>query len=277
MQECFIEGPAVSCYGLRIGFRANQQCLVAKLDSILPPNWQPAQSASLDFVYSFKVAENGDLSKVYLGSEELIRSQNMDALLSQTASHIEHTVAEHARESIFIHAGVVGWLGRAILFPGRSSTGKSTLVRALLGQGAAYYSDEFAVIDSVGLVHPFPRPLSLRAASGKIILHPAQIGADIGSKPIPVAAIVLTEYAPNGIWQPDLLSRGHAMLGLLGNTVAIRSSPARSMEYVKHLTRSSVTIHSIRGEAEITVPLLLKTVDEFTNHKKRHERRQWQD
>src|ERR671929_229610 len=60
------------------------------------------------------------------------------------------------------HAGVVGWQGRAILIPGRSFSGKSTLVAALVRAGATYYSDEFAVLDERGRVHPFPKKLSMR-------------------------------------------------------------------------------------------------------------------
>ena len=84
-------------------------------------------------------------------------------------------LAERARNRIFIHAGVVGWQGRAIVIPGRSFSGKSTLVAALLQAGATYYSDEFAVLDGRGYVHPFlarrsfpfadKRPPSRRAAA----------------------------------------------------------------------------------------------------------------
>ena len=51
-------------------------------------------------------------------------------------------------------AGVVGWENRAIVMPGASFAGKTTLVRAWLEAGATYYSDEFAVLDRAGRVHP---------------------------------------------------------------------------------------------------------------------------
>jgi hypothetical protein len=62
----------------------------------------------------------------------------------------------------FLYAGVVAWQGHAIVFPGRSLSGKTTLVREMLRLGATYYSDEFAVVDNSGLVHSFPRPLGIR-------------------------------------------------------------------------------------------------------------------
>jgi uridine kinase len=41
-----------------------------------------------------------------------------------------------------------------IAIPGRSFSGKTSLVTALVRAGAVYYSDEFAVIDRDGLVRP---------------------------------------------------------------------------------------------------------------------------
>src|SRR4029077_6709070 len=78
------------------------------------------------------------------------------------ATHAEFFVAERAPDHLFVHAGVVGWDGGAIVMPGASFAGKTTLVQAWLGAGATYYSDEFAVLDRTGRVHPFTRPLSIR-------------------------------------------------------------------------------------------------------------------
>jgi len=61
---------------------------------------------------------------------------------------------------------VVAWRGRAILLPGRSYVGKSTLVMELVRAGAVYYSDEYAVLDARGRVHPFAQPVALREPDG---------------------------------------------------------------------------------------------------------------
>ncbi len=61
-----------------------------------------------------------------------------------------------------MHAGVVGWRGRAILIPGRSGTGKTSLVAALVEQGAVYYSDDYAPIDADGRVRSYARAPSVR-------------------------------------------------------------------------------------------------------------------
>ena len=61
---------------------------------------------------------------------------------------------------------MVGWHGRAILVPGHSFQGKSTLVQAFVAAGALYFSDELALIDGAGQVHPYPRPMMLRDGTG---------------------------------------------------------------------------------------------------------------
>jgi hypothetical protein len=72
------------------------------------------------------------------------------------------TVAEFAIGKVFLHAGVVAWNNRALIIPAKSFQGKTTLVAELVKKGAVYYSDEYAVLDEDGLVHPFPKKLSMR-------------------------------------------------------------------------------------------------------------------
>lgn len=52
------------------------------------------------------------------------------------------------------------------MVPGRTLSGKSSLVLALVKAGADYYSDEYAVFDGSGRVHPYSKPLSRRSGSG---------------------------------------------------------------------------------------------------------------
>ena len=84
-------------------------------------------------------------------------------VLAMLDSELRGHVADHATDGFFIHAGVVAHRGRGIVIPGDSFSGKTTLVAELVRAGAGYYSDEFAVIDAEGLVHPYARPLSFRA------------------------------------------------------------------------------------------------------------------
>ena len=100
---------------------------------------------------------------------------NLDLILDTLESDLQLHVAEQARRRLFVHAGVVGWKGRAIVIPGRSFTGKTTLVAELVRAGASYYSDEYALIDSRGKIH-----LTLEKELKKLDRFEALIVDDIG-------------------------------------------------------------------------------------------------
>src|SRR4029079_7212295 len=123
---------------------------------------------------------------------------------------------------IFVHAGVVGWNGRAIVMPGRSYSGKSTLVAELVRQGATYYSDEFAVLDSRGRVHPWARQLAIRenCAAGKGNRSPVEaFGGKAGKRPLPIALVIAFLYQRGAGCRLAQLSPGGGVMALLEHTV----------------------------------------------------------
>ena len=137
------------------------------------------------------------------------------------------------------------------MVPGRSLSGKTTLVQEMLRLGATYYSDEFAVVDDSGLVHPFARPLGIREDSS-----PAQtkytaesLGASSGIKPLPLGTAVICRYEAGARWQPAALSQGQEALELLANSVAVRSQPYQTLRRLHQLARRAVFIKGTRGEA----------------------------
>ncbi len=77
-------------------------------------------------------------------------------------SNAVHFVIGKRSPLTFLHAGAVEIDGFAIVFPGRSRWGKSTLVASLVAQGCGYLSDEYAVVSSEGCVFPLSKPIRLR-------------------------------------------------------------------------------------------------------------------
>lgn len=77
-------------------------------------------------------------------------------------------VAALAPRLLSLHAAAVADRGRVVLFAGPSGSGKSSLCARALLAGCAYLSDEFALVDGRGRIHPFPRPLQWDEAT-----HPA--------------------------------------------------------------------------------------------------------
>jgi hypothetical protein len=179
------------------------------------------------------------------------RTRNFDDLLDEFESHLQLTVAEFAPRRVFVHAGVVAWNGRAILIPGSSFSGKSTLVAALLRAGATYYSDEYAVIDAKGRVHPYARELKIRSQNAIRIKRkrPADFGAAAGSKPLPISLVMSTAFKEGARWRPRELTQGKAVLELLANTVSARSQPEMALNFLSRAVHSATSLKGTRGEA----------------------------
>ena len=144
---------------------------------------------------------------LHSGPQQVFRTLDRAEAISLFEGELQRFIASNARDRAFVHAGVVGWKGRAIVLPGRSFAGKSTLVKALLAEGATYYSDEYAALDRKGRVHPYSRRLSIRR-DGMEPARPqaADLGAEIGTRPIPVGLLVFSEYRPGAQWRPRPLT-----------------------------------------------------------------------
>ena len=167
-------------------------------------------------------------------------------------SELELWVAEHARDRVFIHAGCVVFDGRAMVLPGRSMTGKSSLTAALVRAGGTYYSDEFAVLDSGGAVRPYPRPLSLRPYEG----GPSQqvpvssLGGRVGRGPALVGLIASLGFDRSAGWSVEPLTPGQAALRLMDNAVAARSRPRAVLTALGAAVEGAAALAGTRGDAD---------------------------
>ena len=79
-------------------------------------------------------------------------------------------IASNAHQYLNIHAAVVERNGKALILPGTPGSGKSTLCAGLVSRGWRLMSDEMTLIGlDTGLVHPIPRPVSLKNESIDIV------------------------------------------------------------------------------------------------------------
>jgi hypothetical protein len=159
---------------------------------------------------------------------------------------------------LFVHAGVIAWHGRAIVLPGRSGAGKTTLVRALIEAGADYCSDEFAVLDGEGRVHAYPVPLSIRGIGLPTARRSAEtLGGRVATTPVGVEVIVITEYQRGARWRPRELSKSEALLALVEHTVAARQPPEYTLPVLRRTVLGARTIRSRRGDSRALADRLL--------------------
>jgi hypothetical protein len=267
-------GFALKCYGVRIGVRANERAMLEQTRRHLPAGWESISSPIVDRVYSILTKNGGNREKVnllYGDDVRLARSANNYDILETFESDLRLFVAELAKHRVFVHAGVVGWKGQAIIVPGRSFSGKSTLVAELVKAGATYYSDEYAVLDSRGRVHPFAKPLELREegeyAQKKVTA--AELGGELGAGPLPVGLVLMTRFKRGASWRPRKLSPGQGVLEMLFNTVSARRSPERAMATLQRVTARAEVLKGVRGNAVDVASAVLRRVENNGHVKRR--------
>lgn len=250
---------SVTAYGVSVGVRTNDPRVAEGLEEHLPPGSRTAEFFDPGRVYSLVLEEDQRSGRfkyaVYVNGALLTRSATPQACLRTFEAHLQLHVAEMAPERVFVHAGVVAYQGRGILLPGRSFAGKSMLVRELVQAGAQYYSDEYAVLDADGSVHPYPRPLAIRnEGGGGVTKHAVPTnGVRAEGESLPVGLIVLSEFRSGGEWRPRRLSPGRGALALLANTVAARRIPDVALATFHQVVTRVPIIASERGEASSVV------------------------
>src|SRR5262249_17761629 len=139
---------------------------------------------------------------LYAGSARRARTLNLEEALESLEADLRHAVALFSRDRVFVHAGVVGWQGRAILVPGPRQRGQTPLVHAPGRAGAESSPDEYAVLDDRGRVHPFAKPLSIREGAALRRCTAEELGGVSGHVPLRVGAIVVTSYRAGAHWRP---------------------------------------------------------------------------
>jgi hypothetical protein len=133
------------------------------------------------------------------------------------------------------------------------------LVRA----GATYYSDEYAVFDSRGRVHPFPKPLEIRkdgsVRQAKVTVE--TLGGQTGTQPLQVALVVMTQFKEGARWRPRKLSAGRGVLELLSNTVSARREPEKALVALRQVVSTAQIVKGARGECRDIVKSILNRAE----------------
>ncbi|MEK6410340.1 MAG: hypothetical protein AABN34_25750 [Acidobacteriota bacterium] len=266
-RRVWAESLSFTSYGVCFGVRANRKRTLDRILLSLPPGWKPSRSRVVDRLYSFVLGveeprgKGQRLPRVYADEEKITGASTMKQAIDAFESDLQLFVAETAPRRVFVHAGVVGWRGKAIVIPGRSFSGKTSLVAALVKAGAIYYSDEYAVLDDQGRVHHYARPLSIRENGhpGKSKKYRVEaLGGRSGVKPLPVGLVVVSKYKPGARWRPRELSAGEGALELMANTVSARRQPERMLEAVRLVASQAQVLKGNRGEAGQVVDFIFE-------------------
>src|SRR5207253_8542197 len=110
----------------RIGVRSNDEAVLERIFENLPPGWKSSSVRNVERLCSILVSKKASrpgvrrFNLLYEDHIRAARTLDPDELFESFESTLRLYVAEFAKRRLFIHAGVVGWRGRAVLIPGRS-------------------------------------------------------------------------------------------------------------------------------------------------------------
>lgn len=240
-------------YGRTLGFRSNDPAALERLRALMLPGWEIGREPEADYAFSLWAGPPArrrgvrNLHLLYGGTTTLIRTPLLDRAVSEVDRLLHLTVAQFAPGLLFVHAGVVVWQGRALLVPGHTGAGKSTLVRALVEAGATYWSDDMAVLDHDCRVHPYPVPLRPRQQGAPV---PApELGWRPGLEPVPVGLVACVPYREGASFGCRAMSPAEASMELMKYTVTAIRDAEIWMERLPRLASQARCVRGSRGEA----------------------------
>jgi hypothetical protein len=249
-------------YGVTLTIEASNRELLNGALELMPPAWMVG--AAGDNELHLRLEQTRDETYLLTNGDRELSAGPLEEIwedLDRTVRlHLAHTAPNH----LFLHAGAVAYEGQGIVIPGASFSGKTSLVAALVRAGAEYYSDENAVFDDAGLLHPYPKPLGLRLVPGEPTQtnrHVSTLGGTSGDVAIPLALVVAAEYRPGAIWEPAELSPAEIITCLLQHTFRGLSRPKESIDVLHRAAAKTVGVRGERGDADAVAADLLARLD----------------
>ena len=130
---------AFEAFGARIGIRIAES-VASDVRPRLPPRARLITSEDYDTAYSVNSIPSKSSSHTIYQLErdgaDVGSYRSLSRIGRELESDMHFRVALAARDFLFVHAGVVQWKGQAVVVPGRTETGKSSLIMALVHAGA---------------------------------------------------------------------------------------------------------------------------------------------
>ena len=154
------------------------------------------------------------------------------------------------------HAAALRWGERAILLPGSSRSGKTTLAAQLVRDGLPIFSDEVAAVEmGTRSVAAYPRCLSVRTdvlghlgleADGNgsasddeaRMVRPEELGGARAEGESEVAMIVAPRYEPGADTRLEELGGGPAVMALMASSCSQPQFKTRGLDWVVSLVEA---------------------------------------
>jgi len=234
--------------------------LAGQVRAALPPELiASGSSATAVVTYAVSVVdETAPEYVVTVDGLDVYATNVPEALVDWLARDIDTAVARGCADMTFVHGGVVGWRGLAIVIPGREARAISHLVAELVRRGAIYYSDRFAVLDRQGRIHPYRVPLEIDGIRQRDL---RLIQNDVIAEPLPLGMVLACGGPPADVWRPSVRSGRRSALPLVDAMVGPRDD-TRLANVVAVVEPTLVTLQGPWPDPVGAAAHLLDLVDE---------------
>ena len=227
-----------------LGARLSVRCQDAGLGRFLEAFLAPFPAADAAGTTVDLVEAGSGRWGAYQGGERLLWAPSVRELARSLVWLLNALALNAPSSQVYVHAAVASRAGKAVILPGRSGAGKTTLVTALALAGWTYLSDEVAALDlRRDLVHPYPRPLALEEGSwgmfpgagdrwpadvpelvtDLLLLLPGTLGPSEPPGPARPAAIVFPEVVPGAAAALHPIGRAETLERLVALTFNLRA------------------------------------------------------
>ena len=220
--------------------------------------------------------------RLSLSGETLAESPDIRDVLHRLSWHVNTTAMRTCTDLVLVHAGaVVTPRGSGVLLPGRSGSGKTSLVAGLVKAGWGYLSDEAGAIDPVThRLRQYPKALSIKpgmfgGAAGLIdrdqgwpissrewLIAPERLRPDPMAEPSIVELIVFLEPVSDAPAHVARLSPARSVTALMEHMSNRQVWGARALTELAKVAEGARSYSLRTGRPEDAVRAVRELVDD---------------
>ena len=211
--------------------------------------------------------------------ERMFSVRKLEEVLPHLEWAVNWRIVKEFHSYLQLHSGVVQRNGAGFVFPASPGSGKTTLCCGLLARGWKYLSDEFALIDPQGNLHPYPKALCVKEGSFSVVeglslpqlspyqykkgakgrvayLSPSDIGPQCVSDVCPLRYVVFPTYREGAEPSLQRITRGEAAFQVTQLSFNFQKYGPEAMGLLTNAIRSADCYRLTSGEINKTCDLM---------------------
>jgi hypothetical protein len=282
-------GPALDRTYRALGYSFRVQTHVPRLGALIDRLLSPlvADAGKNVPTYTLVQPRPGEVA-AYLDGRLLATTVTPAGAVDDVLYRINQEAIRRTGDYLLVHAAAASWRGRGLMFPAPADSGKTTLIAGLIRGGLRYLTDEAALIDQDGTLHPYPKTLSLRPPSMEVIpelqeslppefawrsrlkyhVRPQDLRPRAIGRPCPVGYVIVPRYARGSPTVLESLRRPEALMELATNCFNLNRFGAEGLALLAGVVRNAQCYKLSMGDLDGAVTIVLDLVRRRTRERR---------